>query len=258
MILTVDIGNTNIAMGLVDDEKVYGTFRLTTKTPRTSDEFVIALSSFFMNSEIMKHQVEDVIISSVVPQVMYSFNSAIIKFLKKEPIIIGPGIKTGIKIQTENPKEVGADRIVDVVAGHNKYHSSCIVIDFGTATTFDYISKDAVFKYCIITPGIRISANALTSQAAKLPNVEIQKPKSILGTNTISGMQAGIVYGYIGSVEYIIKTMKKELNDPDCPVIATGGLGKIIASETDMINDYDPDLAYKGMWKIYKLNKEAA
>ncbi len=258
MILTVDIGNTNIAMGLVEEGKVLGTFRLTTKTPRTSDEFVIALNSFFMTAEIMKQQVDDVVISSVVPQIMYSFNSAIIKFLKKEPIIIGPGIKTGVKIHTENPKEVGADRIVDVVAGYQKYHSSCIVIDFGTATTFDYISKDAEFKYCIISPGIRISANALTSQAAKLPNIEIQKPNSILGTNTVSGMQAGVVYGYIGAVEYIIKTMKKELNDLDCPVIATGGLGKIIAKETDYIQDYDPDLAYKGMWQIYKLNKEVA
>ena len=255
MILAVDIGNTNIAMGFVENETVLGTFRLTTKTPRTSDEYVIALASFFQTAEIQKQQVNDVIISSVVPQIMYAFNSAIIKFLKKEPIIIGPGIKTGVKIHTENPKEVGADRIVDVVAGYHKYHSSCIVVDFGTATTFDYISKDAEFKYCIIAPGIGISASALTSQAAKLPNIEIQKPESILGTNTIQGMQAGVVYGYIGAVEYIIKTMKKELNDPNCKVIATGGLGKLITSETDYIHDYDPDLAYKGMWHIYTLNK---
>lgn len=255
MLLTVDIGNTNIAMGLVDQGKVNGTFRLTTKTPRTSDEFIIAMSSFFITQNVIIDEIDDVIISSVVPKINYSFVSAIIKFLHKEPLVIGPGIKTGIMLHNENPKEVGADRIVDVAAAYHSYHTSCIVVDFGTATTFDYVSNKGEFKYCIIAPGLGISASALTNQTAKLPEIEIKKPKSILGANTVAGMQAGVIYGYIGAVEYIINTMKKELNDPTCKVIATGGLGKVIAAETTTIDTYDPDLAYKGMWHIYELNK---
>ena len=182
--------------------------------------------------------------------------SAIVKFLHKDPIIVGPGIKTGISIRTDNPREVGADRIVDISMAYHTYHKSCIIVDFGTATTFDYISGDGVFKYTVIAPGLGIVANALTSQTAKLPEIEIQKPESILNGNTITGMQAGVIYGYIGSVEYIIKQMKKELKLKDCLVIATGGLGKVIAKETKEIDLFDPDVAYKGMRILYDLNKK--
>lgn len=255
MLLTVDVGNTNIAFGFMEKEKVLCSYRLITQTPRTSDEFVMCLDSFCKEGNINKNEVEDIIISSVVPKIMYSLTSGIIKYFGKEPMIIGPGIKTGIELRVENPKEVGADRIVDCVAAHHLYKTSAIIIDFGTATTFDYISKEGEFRYTVIAPGLGISANALTSQTAKLPEIEIQKPESILGRNTISGMQAGVVYGYIGLVEYIIKTMKDELNDQDAYVVATGGLGKVIAKETDLIHEYDPDIAYKGMRIIYEKNK---
>jgi type III pantothenate kinase len=256
MLLTIDVGNTHIKMQLMDGMDTAAGFRLTTRTPRTSDEFIIPLRSFMADAGVAAGQVQDVVISSVVPKVMYSLTSAIRKYYKKEPLIIGPGIKSGIEIRTDNPREVGADRIVDVAAAFYTYHRSCIVVDFGTATTFDYVSSEGVFSYTVIAPGIGISAMALTSQTAKLPDIEIKKPASILGRNTVSGMQAGVVYGYIGLVEYIIKTMKKELKDTSAFVVATGGLGQVIANETNTIDEYDPDLAGRGMAIIYQFNQE--
>jgi type III pantothenate kinase len=254
MILAIDVGNTNIGMGLVEGMDVIGTFRLTTKTPRTSDEYGICISDLLISSAIDPHDIQDVIISSVVPSLMYSLTSSIIKYIGKEPIVIGPGTRTGIQIHTDNPREVGADRIVNVAMAYYTFKTSCIIIDFGTATTFDYVSKKGVFEYTVIAPGLGISAEALTSLTAKLPQVEILKPKSILCKNTIEGMQAGIVYGYIGQVEYIVRQMKKELKDPACKVIATGGLGRVIAHETSCIELYDPNVAYKGMAILYEKN----
>lgn len=256
ILMTIDVGNTNISLGLMHNNDVIGSFRLTTKTPRTSDEFGLCIKELLDTTNIKDTDIEAVIISSVVPKIMYSLNSAIIKYLHQEPIIVGPGIKTGISIRTDNPREVGADRIVDIAFAYHTYHKPCIIVDFGTATTFDFVSEDGVFKYTVIAPGLGISANALTSQTAKLPEIEIKKPSSILNGNTITGMQAGVVYGYIGTVEYIIEQMKKELKIKDCLVIATGGLGKVIARETEMIDIYDSDLAYKGMRILYDLNKE--
>lgn len=256
ILMTIDVGNTNINLGLMHDNDVIGSFRLTTKTPRTSDEFGLCIKELLDTTNIKDTDIEAVIISSVVPKIMYSLNSAIIKYLHQEPIIVGPGIKTGISIRTDNPREVGADRIVDIAYAYHTFHKPCIIVDFGTATTFDYVSEDGVFKYTVIAPGLGIAANALTSQTAKLPEIEIKKPKSILNGNTIMGMQAGVVYGYIGTVEYIIKQMQKELKIDDCTVIATGGLGRVITNETDSIDIYDADLAYKGMRILYDMNKE--
>ncbi len=255
-LFTMDVGNTHIKMQLMDGNKAIGTFRLTTKNPRTSDEFGICLREFLNAYELTKDDILDVVISSVVPKIMYSLTSAVRKYIHKDPIIINSDINTGVTVKTENPRAVGADRLVDVAAAYYTYHNSCIIVDFGTATTFDYVSKDGVFQYTVISPGIGISANALTSQTAKLPDIEIKKPDSILGKDTITGMQSGVVYGYIGQVEYIIRRMKEELNDPDCTVVATGGLGRIIAEETDAIDIYDPDLAGKGMMIIYNFNRE--
>lgn len=256
ILMTIDVGNTNINLGLMQGNDVIGSFRLTTKTPRTSDEFGLCIKELLDTTNISDTDIEAVIISSVVPKIMYSLNSAIIKYLHQEPIIVGPGIKTGISIRTDNPKEVGADRIVDIAYAYHTFHQPCIIVDFGTATTFDYVSEDGVFKYTVIAPGLGIGANALTSQTAKLPEIEIKKPKSILNGNTIMGMQAGVVYGYIGTVEYIIEQMKKELKIKECKVIATGGLGRVIANETSKIDVYDADLSYKGMRILYDLNKE--
>lgn len=253
MLLTIDVGNTNITCGVYDRNELIGSFRMTTKMQRTSDELGLTICQMLIMKTINPDEIDSVIISSVVPKIMHSLTNGIRKSFKVEPMIIGPGIKTGITVNTDNPKAVGADRIVNCAAAYYLYKGNCLIIDFGTATTYDYVSDKGVFEYTIISPGIEISAQALYSQAAKLPEVEIIKPKSILGRNTVSGMQSGIVYGYIGQVEYIIKKVKEELKH-DFTVIATGGLGRIICSETDMIDIYDADLAFKGMKIIYDKN----
>ena len=257
MLLTVDIGNTNITMALIDkDQNIAGTFRLTTKAQRTSDEYGLTMMEFFRLSKVRVADIEDVIISSVVPKVMHSFNNSVRKYVHKEPIIVGPGIRTGISIKTDFPKEVGADKIVDAAAVYHIYGGNAIVVDFGTATTFDYINEKGEFLYNVILPGLEISAQALWQQAAKLPEIEIVKPASILCKNTETSMRAGVVYGYIGATEYIINKMKEEIGRDDIKVYATGGLGRVIFNETDLIDVYDPDLAYKGMQIIYDKNKK--
>lgn len=257
MLLTVDIGNTNITMALIDENsRIAGTFRVTTKAQRTSDEYGIHLMEFCRISNVTVDEIQDVIISSVVPKVMHSFNNSIRKYIHKEPIIVGPGIRTGISIKTDFPKEVGADKIVDAAAVYHLYGGNAIVIDFGTATTFDYINEKGEFLYNIIMPGLEISAQALWQQAAKLPEIEITKPASILAKNTDASMRAGVVYGYIGSTEYIISKMKEEIGRDDIKVYATGGLGRVIYNETSLIDFYDPDLAYKGMKVIYDKNRK--
>ncbi|MDO5108344.1 MAG: type III pantothenate kinase [Erysipelotrichaceae bacterium] len=257
MLLTVDAGNTNIAFAIMDGDEIKSRYRLITKTTRTSDEFGFFIMHFLQSSEVTPGQIEDVIISSVVPKLMYALTSAIIKYVHKKPIVISPDLKTGITVVSENRNSVGADRIVNTAWAHHTLHRSAIIVDFGTATTFDYVSAEGEFKYVVIAPGLGISAEALASLTAKLPEIEIRKPASVLGTNTVQGMQAGVVYGYIGAVEYIIRQMKKELGDPECMVVATGGLGKVVSRETDEIDAYDPDIAYKGMKIIYDLNREA-
>lgn len=191
-----------------------------------------------------------------VPAVMHSFNSAIIKYFGLKPIIVGPGIRTGIRIATTNPKETGADRIVDAVAGYELYGGPVIVVDFGTATTYDLITQDGRFVGGVTSPGIRTSANALWQQAAKLPEIEIRKPKNILAKDTVTSMQGGLVYGYIGQTEYIIRKMKEESGLGKINVVATGGLGKMIAKETSFINYYDANLTLKGLQIIYDKQKQ--
>lgn len=254
MILTVDIGNTNITIGMFEGNKVVGTFRMTTNIVRTSDEYGIFIKDV-IRAKGFDGDVEGVIISSVVPKIMYSFENGIIKYLNTKPICVGVGTKTGIRIDARNPSEVGADRIVDAVAAYDLYGGPVLVIDFGTATTFDVVSEEGAFIAAITCPGIKLTANALWSGTAKLPEVEIKKPSSILAKDTITSMQAGLVYGYIGQTEYIIKKVKEELGVEDLRIVATGGLGKMIADETDLIDVYDPDLTLYGLKLIYDKNK---
>lgn len=255
MLLVVDIGNTNITCGLFSGDKLTMTFRMTTKIPRTSDEYGIFLCDVLNTKKIKIQEIEEVIISSVVPNIMYSFQHGIYKYLNRKPIIVGAGTKTGIKIQTANPKEVGPDRIVDAVAAYNLYGGPVLVIDFGTATTYDLVTEDGTFTAGITSPGIRISANALWNDTASLPEIEIRKPKTILAKDTITSMQAGLVYGYIGQTEYIIRKVKEEAGLMELRVVATGGLGKIIADEVEAIDYYDPELTLKGLYLIYEKNK---
>ncbi len=256
MLLAIDIGNTNITIGVHSEEGWIGTFRMTTKTPRTSDEYGLFILSLLQSKNVDVEEIEDVIVSSVVPNIMHSFNNGIRKYIHKEPIGIGPGIKTGISIHTDNPREVGADRIVDAAGAFYEYGGPVLVVDFGTATTYDVVSEKGVFEVAVTSPGIRITANALWQKAAKLPEIEIKKPKSILAKNTVTSMQAGLVYGYIGQVEYITRKIKEEMNLPDMKVVATGGLARILQGETDAIDIYDSNLTFKGLKFIYDRNKK--
>ena len=256
MLLAIDVGNTNLTFGLFDKkDELKASFRVTTKIPRTSDEYGVQILSMLHAKNVEATEIEDVMIASVVPGIMHSLTSAVIKYLCKTPMIVGVGTKTGLRLPVANPAEMGADRIVDAVAGLEIYGGPVLVIDFGTATTYDLITKDSEFVAGITSPGIRISANALWNEAAKLPEIEIKKPDSILAKNTVTSMQAGLVYGYIGQVEYIIKKVREESGLNDMKVVATGGLGRIIYGETDMIDVYDPDLTLKGILLIYKKQK---
>lgn len=252
MLLAVDVGNTNITCAVLSGEEFVTSFRMTTKLPRTSDEFGILICDILKNREIALKKIEAVIIASVVPGIMYSLTSGIIKYLGIRPMIVGEGTKTGIRIDAINPKEIGADRIVDAVAAYQLHGGPVIVIDFGTATTYDLITKDGAFTAGITSPGIRISANALWNDTAKLPEIEIEKPASILAKETVTSMQAGLVYGCIGQTEYIVKKIIEEAKLTDVKVVATGGLGKLIADSTDCIQVYDPMLTMKGLRIIYE------
>ncbi|MCF2555919.1 type III pantothenate kinase [Faecalicatena contorta] len=256
MLLVIDVGNTNITLGVFRKEELLGTFRMMTKLPRTSDEYGIMLRELVERQGISCDDIDAVIIASVVPDIMHSLGSAIIKYFDIKPMIVSAGIKTGIKIQTENPKQVGADRIVDAVAAYTIHGGPVIVIDYGTATTYDVVGPDGTFEAAVIAPGIRTSAQAMWGQAAMLPAIEIRKPESILAKETISCMQAGIVFGQIGQTEYIVNKIREESGYTDAKVVASGGLGKIIASETDVIDVYDPQLTLKGLRIIYEKNKK--
>lgn len=255
MILVIDVGNTNMNMGIFSKEKMEASFRIMTKTPRTSDEYGVMMIQLLQNKNIAAEQLEGSIIASVVPDVMHSLTNAVGRYLNLKPLIVGPGLKTGIKIVTEDPRGIGADRIVDAVAAYEKYGGPILVIDFGTATTYDLILKNGEFAAGITAPGIRISSEAMWMQTAKLPNIEIKKPKSILAQETITSMQAGLVYGQIGQTEYIIRKVKEESGIPDLKVVATGGLGRIIAEETELINVYDSTLTMDGLKIIYEKNR---
>jgi len=256
VITVIDVGNTNISIGVMNGMEVVASFRLTTANRRTSDEFVGIFYALFQGNGINHKDVEGVIISSVVPKIMHSLRNSIYKFFSLEPIIVGAGVRTGIQIKTENPKAVGVDRIVDLVAGHYLHGGPLIIVDFGTATTYDYLSADGHFEFGLISPGIETSAMALWSKAAQLPDIEIKKPPSIKCKNTITAMQGGLVFGYIGQTEYIIKKIKTEVGE--AKVIATGGLGRIIFNETALIDEYDPLLSFKGLKVIYDKNKKDA
>ncbi len=254
MLLVVDVGNTNITMGMWEGDDFLGMFRMTTKLQRTSDEYGITLKELVDRQGVDSNAINRVIISSVVPDVMHSLGSAFIKYFGVKPMVVSAGTKTGVRVSIPNPQQIGPDRIVDAVAGYTLHGGPVIVIDFGTATTFDLIGPNGAFEAGITAPGIRTSAKAMWGEAAMLPSIEIVKPPSILARDTVTSMQAGLVYGIIGQTEYIVKQMKAESGYENAKVVATGGLGSIIEKETDVIDCYDPDLTLKGLKIIYDKN----
>lgn len=254
MFFAIDVGNTNIKVGIFDGKKLITTFRMNSQITHTTDEYGLMLKQIPSVQGIDISQIEGAIISSVVPKVMESLHNAIVKYFGIKPIIVGPGIKTGIKLTSSNPKEVGADRLVDVVSGYEKYGGPLLVIDFGTATTYNLVTADGSFSVGITAPGVKISAKALWEDAAKLPEIEIKKPSSILATETVTSMQAGLIYGQIGATKYIIEQVKKEMGYDNLKVVATGGMGSIISPEVDEIDYYDINLTIDGLRILYEKN----
>ncbi len=256
MIFALDIGNTNIVMGIFKDKELIANWRATTDKTMTSDEFGMFVMNLLAYSSISAEDIKEVVISSVVPPIMYSIEHTIRKYFKKNAMIVGPGIKTGISVKTENPREVGADRIVNAVAAFEKYGGPLIIIDMGTATTYCAVSKEAEYLGGVICPGVRISAEALFERAAKLPRVEISKPSFVIGRNTVKSMQSGIFNGFMGQIEYIVRKIKEELEWSDAKVIATGGLVTLFAKETKAIDVFDRYLTLEGLRIIYEKNRQ--
>lgn len=259
MIFVIDVGNTNIVLGVIDGKKLMGDWRISTDMPRTADEYGITVRELFRSSGFNMDSIDGVIISSVVPNIMYSLEHMVRKYFELEPIIVGPGVKTGINIKYDNPKEVGADRIVNAVAAHEIYGGPLIIIDFGTATTFCAVTSDGDYLGGAIAPGIKISSEALFTRAAKLPRIEIVKPPTVICKNTVQSMQAGIIYGYVGLVDSIVNRMNQEMKqyeNKEPYVVATGGLAKLIASESAVIDEINNYLTLEGLRIIYEKNKE--
>ncbi len=253
MLVAVDIGNTNIVIGFMDGDAITHIYRLTTSNVRTSDEYGMSLLQFLSLSGYSRSDVEDVIVCSVVPSVMHSFRGSIEKFLGTSPMIIGPGIKTGLAVRLDDPKSLGADCLADCVAAYNLYSSPCLVIDMGTATTFNYVDEKGAITLGIIQTGLQTAARALAGNTAQLPEVEIAAPSTIMSKNTNSAIQTGLYYGFLGGIEKLITQCRKEIGT-DFSVIATGGFGRVIEHDTDLIDVYDPDLIFKGMKIIYEKN----
>ncbi len=254
MLLVFDIGNTNIVLGAYEGEELLQHWRVSTDRQKTGDEYGILINNLFTYGGLSIKDISAVIISSVVPPLVVPLVKMCQRYFKVEPLVVGPGIKTGIFIKYENPREVGADRIVNAVSAHHKYSGPLIIVDFGTATTFCAIGENGDYLGGAIAPGIGISTEALFQRAAKLPRIELVKPKSVICRNTVTSMQSGIIYGFVGQVEGIVKRMKEEM-DQEAYVIATGGLANLIAQETSIINAVEHFLTLEGLRIIYDLNK---
>ena len=258
MLLVVDVGNTNIKLGIYDKDKLIQSWRLSVKVARTADEFGISMDSLFKTKDLGFNDIDGIIMSSVQPTLNYTVEHACQYYMHKTPLMVGPGIKTGLNIKYLNPHELGADRIVNSVAAYKLYGGPCIVVDFGTATTFNMISDKGEFLGGSIAPGIKTSLEALVNNASKLTNVEIQKPDSSIGKTMMTNLQSGIVYGMTGLVKYLIEKMKQDSGFEDAKVIVTGGLSELVCGVDKSLKIYKIDryLTLKGLKLIYDMNKE--
>lgn len=254
MLLVIDIGNSNVVMGLYEGDLLRYHWRFSTDRNKTEDEYGMLVKSLFDSVGLGLGEVSGIIISSVVPPLNDTIDRMCVKYLKRKALIVGPGIKTGLNIKSEYPREVGSDRIVNAVAAIHYYGTPSIVVDFGTATTFCYVDERGQYWGGAIAPGIGISTEALFSRADKLPRIEIVKPASVVGRNTITAMQSGIYYGFVGQVEGIVRRIITEF-DTEPTVVATGGLASIVANETECIQVVDPILTLKGLRLIYERNQ---
>lgn len=257
MIYTMDIGNTNIKTALFDGEKLVHYWRISTNQTYTSDEYGIILDGMFRHASLDMKMVSGVMISSVVPTINFTIDHMCRDYFHLAPLFVTPGIKTGINIQYENPKELGSDRICNAVAANWHYGAPCIFIDFGTATTFGVIDAKGAFLGGCICAGIKLAAEALVTKTSKLPHFELIMPEKVICRTTVTNLQAGLLYGYVGQVNYIVERMKEELGDDNAQVIATGGMARLIAGESKAIQHIDGLLTLKGLRLLYERNKPA-
>ncbi|MBQ9782362.1 MAG: type III pantothenate kinase [Clostridia bacterium] len=257
MILCIDIGNTNIKYAVFDGDNLKASYRVSSRHSRTADEYGATLINLLASNDIKRQDIDGIILSSVIPNLNYTIVHMCEYFFNVTPITVGAGVKTGINIKADSPKEVGADIIANCVSAYHKYgrNNNLIVIDFGTATTFDVLTKDGALIGVVIAPGIKTSLASLVTNTAQLPMIDLVPPKSIICKNTRACMQAGIIYGFAGLVDNIVKKIKDELNDQYVQVIATGGMGEVIAKEVSCINKTDRMLTLEGLKRIYDMNK---
>ena len=255
LIFVLDVGNTNTVLGVYEKDELKFHWRIETNRSKTEDEYGMLVKSLFEHVGIRFEDIHGIIISSVVPPIMFSLERMCQKYFHVNPLIVGPGIKTGLDIKYDNPREVGADRIVNAVAGIHEYGSPLIIVDFGTATTYCYINEKEQYMGGAIAPGIGISTEALYTRASKPPRIEIAAPDHIIGKSTVAAMQSGIFYGFVGQVDGIVSRMKA-YSKIEPKVIATGGLASLIANESETIDHVDPFLTLKGLRLIYKRNME--
>lgn len=256
MLLCVDIGNTNTVLGLYRGPELLTHWRIMTDYQKMPDEYGILLLSFLARDGISPKEIDGIALASVVPPVTDIFLEMLDEYLGVEPLVVGTGVKTGVPVRYDAPRDVGADRIVNAVAGYRTYGGPACIVDFGTATTFDAISVRGEYLGGAIAPGIRVAAEALFQRTAKLPRIDLQRPQHAIGTNTVEAMRSGILFGYVGLVEGMVARFRVELG-PDMRVIATGGLAEVIARETKVIESVDPWLTLKGLRLIYELNEGA-
>lgn len=257
MLLVIDVGNTNIVLGLYEGPRLVRRFRIRTVAARTADETGVLIHDLFRHADVDPAEVSGAIVSCVVPDQLHVFRRACQRYFGTEPVVVGPGVKTGMRIRLDNPKEVGADRIVNAVAAYEQVQGRCIIVDFGTATTFDVVSAKGEYLGGAIAPGYQISATALFNHASKLPRVEIARPETVVGKNTIHSMQAGLFYGYLGLVDGVVNRILEEIGDPRPRVLATGGLASVIGRGSETIDEVVPDLTLEGLRLIYGLNLKA-
>ncbi len=258
MIICMDVGNTNIKYALFDGDRLALSFRVATEHKKTSDEYGGQLLSILGNNGIKVSEITGGIISSVVPQLDYTLERMCHTYIKIKPLLLAPGLKTGLNLRVDNAKEVGADRVVNNVAAVRKYGAPLIVVDFGTATTFNVIDAKGEFIGGVIAPGIKGSLDSLVNGTAKLPRVEIERPANVIGKNTVTNMQSGIVYGFAGLVEYLVRKIKREIKCDEVKTVATGGFSEIIAREISCIDVVDKLLTLEGLKYLYDLNNTEA
>jgi len=256
MILVLDVGNTNITLGIYKERELLVHWRIATVRERTEDEMGILIKNLMADKGYEPADIEGIAISSVVPPLMFALEKMSVKYFGHKPIIVGPGVKTGLNIKYENPREVGADRIVNAVAALEKYGTPLIIVDFGTATTFCVLNEKGDYLGGVVAPGIGISTEALFQRAAKLPRIEITRPPTVVGRNTVTSMQSGVLYGFTGQVDGIVSRIKREHQHLNFKVVATGGLAGLIASESYEIEIKDDNLTLDGLRIIWDLNQE--